>query len=164
MHVLYSYIFYRCMKNNNLCDYSRKYLKASVGWKAIRPPHFTRHNLTVWISWTDLYGEQLIGLGFPLLLEEFGSNKFPWSWQMLPAEQQLLFLEWNNFLLPNLQQISITSTGQVESKPAVALHKLQAQNTQKNLLFFFFLSSISQMSYYRFCQMKNVKFEGSITC
>ena len=44
--------------------------------------HFTRHYLTLWISWTDFYGEQLIGLGFPLLLEEFGSKIFPWYWQL----------------------------------------------------------------------------------
>lgn len=54
---------------------------------------FTRHYLTAWISWTDFYGEQLIGLGFPLFLEEFGSNKFPWCWQLFSTNSSCCF--WN---------------------------------------------------------------------
>lgn len=63
------------------------------------------------------------------------------------AKQQLLFLEWNNFLLPNLQQKTL---GQVELNPVAALLRGTKQ-TEKYLLIYFH-------------QVKNCNLKGSITC
>jgi len=60
------------------------------------------------------------------------------------AEQQLLFLEWNSFPLPNLQQICLTPTVQVE-----------LNNCRRGLS----ISFVFERTNYIFLKMTQVKFQ-----